>query len=284
MNDSSENALTKAITSNIVELWRYTSQGNKIIVTDTEELFVIDLGFKSFAPQGVWYTNLTHDSVDRKIEEVLSYFSNEGQPCLWMVNPVMKPDNLGERLKAYSFKEMPGTPGMFIELENLVDDRPRPEKLTLEEVIDEDSTRQFFDIYCEGYPMPQEFGQILCEARINHGYKPDVNRQWIGYLDGEPVATSQLFLGGGVAGLYGVTVLPAARGHGVGTEMSLHPLRVALSMGYQFGILDATQQGYSVYKRIGFKELFRPTMYNFDPSGDEGFHERMKDWMLSERN
>jgi GNAT superfamily N-acetyltransferase len=282
ITEYSETALTNAITENVVDIWRYTSKGNDIIVTDTDELFVITLRNEGFSPQGVWYTNLTEENITENIENVSSYFKEQGQPFLWMVNPTTKPETLASYLKTRGFKEMPGTPGMYVDLEKLVDDRPNPKNFMVEEVREEDLDR-YFEVYCEGYPMPVELGKIFCNSRKNHGYRPDVTRHCLGFLDGKPVATAQVFFAAGVAGLYGVTVLPEARGRGIGTEMSVYPLMIARSMGYSYAILDATQQGYGIYKRLGFRELFRPTMFNFDPSGDEEFHDRMKDWMLSER-
>jgi len=50
---------------------------------------------------------------------------------------------------------------------------------------------------------------------------PGPLRCFLGRLDGEPVATSFIVLAAGVAGLYGVGVLPEARRQGLGTTITL---------------------------------------------------------------
>ena len=88
------------------------------------------------------------------------------------------------------------------------------------------------------------------------------NRLYLGYFDGEPVATSQLLLSDGVGGVHDVTVLPSARGKGVGTEMSLLPLRDASSSGLDYGVLCATELGKGVYQKLGFKEYLTWEYYS----------------------
>ena len=190
--DYSETKLTKAITENVVDIWRYTSKGNDIIVTDTDELFVITLRNEGFSPQGVWYTNLKEENISENIENIVSFFKEQGQPFLWMVNPTTKPETIESHLKTSGFKGMPGTPGMYVDLEKLIDDRPTPKNFLVEEVREEDLDR-YFEVYCEGYPMPVELGKIFCNSRKTHGYRPDVMRHCLGFLGGVPVATAPLF-------------------------------------------------------------------------------------------
>jgi len=42
------------------------------------------------------------------------------------------------------------------------------------------------------------------------------------------------------------TVVPEARGKGIGTQMSLYPLKDGLDAGYKLGVLHSTDMGYSI--------------------------------------
>jgi ribosomal protein S18 acetylase RimI-like enzyme len=78
---------------------------------------------------------------------------------------------------------------------------------------------------------------------------------YLGYLNDVPVVTSTLLLAAGVAGIYNVATVPEARGQGAGSIMTLMPLHAARKMGYRAGVLQSSEMGFNVYRRLGFEKL-----------------------------
>ena len=78
-------------------------------------------------------------------------------------------------------------------------------------------------------------------------------RLYLGYLDGEVVAGSEMYLSAGVAGAYGVATLPHARRRGIGTAITGLPLREAQRAGAEWAVLQASPDGAALYARLGFE-------------------------------
>ena len=91
---------------------------------------------------------------------------------------------------------------------------------------------------------------------------------YLALLDGKPVATSQLFLSEGVAGIYNVSCIPDVRGQGIGSAVTLVPLLEARQMGYRIGILQASQAGYNAYCRLGFQDYGKLSVYLWENDRD----------------
>ncbi len=78
---------------------------------------------------------------------------------------------------------------------------------------------------------------------------------FLGRWNGAPVASSNLFLSNGIAGVFQVAVLPEFRRRGCGRRITLAPLLAAREEGAQAAILQATALGEPVYRRLGFRTL-----------------------------
>lgn len=86
---------------------------------------------------------------------------------------------------------------------------------------------------------------------------------WVGYHDGLPVATAATVAGGGVAGLYNVATVPNYRERGYGEAITRYAINEASRENkVERAVLQATSQGLSLYRRMGFETVTRILVYN----------------------
>ena len=90
---------------------------------------------------------------------------------------------------------------------------------------------------------------------------------YVGYLGRKAVATSMLVNGAGVSlsGVYAVGTLPNERGQGFGAAITVKPLLDVRQQGYRFAVLFSSRKGYSVYQRLGFREVASKIGIYFEP-------------------
>jgi ribosomal protein S18 acetylase RimI-like enzyme len=178
---------------------------------------------------------------------------------MWVTGPSSQPSDLGPRLQARGFvqEDRPGMGaedlGMAVDLLALNESLPAPADLTIQPVQDEAGAEQWAEVARQGFGLAPEVSDGW--LRLNATLPPHGPlRHFLGLVQGEPVATSSLLPGGGVAGIYNVSTTPALRRQGIGTALVLEALRAARAMGYRVGVLMAAPMDVSVYRRIGFTE------------------------------
>jgi ribosomal protein S18 acetylase RimI-like enzyme len=85
--------------------------------------------------------------------------------------------------------------------------------------------------------------------------------RWVGSLDGRVVASSGMMLAGGVAGIYNVATAPDARRRGIGAALTAAAVAEGRERGYEVAVLGASELGYGVYARMGFREVCRDRVW-----------------------
>jgi ribosomal protein S18 acetylase RimI-like enzyme len=86
-----------------------------------------------------------------------------------------------------------------------------------------------------------------------------VYRGFVGWVEGKPVSMVATVVCGGVIGIYSLGTLPQHRNRGYGESL----LRAAVRQcppGLPL-VLESTAAGYPLYRRLGFREVGKFTVY-----------------------
>jgi len=221
--------------------------------------------------KGAWGTNLAPDEVESAIHESIDWFKSRGAPFFfWWTGPGTEPGNIGEHLTAHGFIDMEGqsdeiagniistpagAPGMIADLHKMNESvlEKVPNSFEMGDVQNEKDLLDFKRVIIDGYEIPEAMADGWLQSAREFGIGKTPWRLVLGRLNGEPVATHIVFNGAGVVGVYGIAVVPSARGKGIGAAITLKPLLEARDKeGYNHAVLFSTKMGAPVYERIGF--------------------------------
>jgi GNAT superfamily N-acetyltransferase len=211
---------------------------------------------------------LPSEGIDELIESALAHFrSMKIKKLSWLAHESVPSTEIYKALLSHglTFRESFATE-MAVDL-SLLEDLPAHPSLRIVPVEDECALRQWIHVASIGFRISEKFEKGWYDFFTDAIFNPQF-RTYLALLDGKPVGTSQLFLSEGVAGIYNVTCIPEARGQGIGSAVTLAPLLEARKLGYKIGILQASKQGYSVYRRLGFQDFGKLSVYLWENDGD----------------
>jgi ribosomal protein S18 acetylase RimI-like enzyme len=212
----------------------------------------------------------TPEDADRRIADIVAAYVAAGTGCIWWVGPSDTPPDLRSRLAAAGLTLEGTAPAMAADLADVPLDEAPPGGLEIVPVTDAATLDEFLVIieadwvdWTGGEPTAVQQRTLAAwrtQIPPKLAHEP-VPLRWIGRADGKVVATSRIAIGAGVAGLYAISTLSAYRGRGFGRAMTIAALRAARSIGYRIAVLQASDLGYGVYRRLGFRELFQYDVY-----------------------
>jgi hypothetical protein len=223
LKDLSAPALIAAIRANQFEWWRTLGSSPKAEFCEGPEVTWLLTGLPTPSMNTVLLKQANPDHVDAIIESILVHFRSRGVTKVsWWTEPGAQPADLGARLVGHDLTYRDGAPGMAVDLLVLNEDLPTPNGPTIEAVRDKEALRKWADASMSGFGLPETVVEPGFDLFAGLGFDLPL-RNYVGILNGEPVATSELLLGAGVAGIYAVATIPDARRQGIGAAMTLPP-------------------------------------------------------------
>ena len=268
--DTSGDALRAAIQDDLARaaIRRRVIPGERIIRTPTVLGYVCDVASPR-VNEIVAARFAAGSAADAAIEAAIARF--EGKPFLWWVGPSDEPADLSDRLTRRGVIFLDDIPGMAMDLADL-DDEPAPDELRVAPVLDEAGIDAFHAVLSHGFP--EDFvdhattGAITASSRrqaIEAGFREPngVPTRWVGWVGERPVTTTRLHTGAGVAGIYAVVTVDDARRRGYGAAVTRHVLHASVAAGIRIATLQASTAGKGVYERIGFRQLCRYRLHEW---------------------
>ena len=270
LTERSVSALVDAIEANFEAWWRSFRHAPQADVHDERELLWLTSGIPikeySVVARARFDPDRAPEEIDRHITRIQAHFSAHQMGMQWFIGPSTRPTNLGEHLEQHGFLYQGSAPGMAVQFERLPRALATPSRLEIARVGNSSQLQEWAAVAGQAYGEPAEVQQARCAVHAAFGFAEDAPLQrYIARLDGQPVAMSALLLAAGVAGIYDVATAPQARRQGIGAAITQAPLLTARARGYRVGVLEASPMGEPVYRRLGFEEYCRFTLYEWEP-------------------
>lgn len=164
-------------------------------------------------------------------------------------------------IRTMGFSEHEIDPCMAVDLA-AVATVPRPDDCQWMRVMDGEGAAAWTKTFAAGYELPLPVARLFSPLAIELSTAADADGQFFALKRGDQiVATSMLFLADGLAGIYGVSVLPDERGQGLGAYVTAQALAEAAALGYRVGVLQSSPPGHSVYRRLGFADVGKVELF-----------------------
>ncbi|MCD2198018.1 GNAT family N-acetyltransferase [Actinomycetospora endophytica] len=135
---------------------------------------------------------------------------------------------------------------------------PPPPGLEIRAVHDAATLADFQAVLVAGYGL----AEVGVPAIADLALADSVLHLRVGYVDGVPVATAGSAVNHGIVEVDWVATLPGARRHGYGAALTAAVVGVAPELP---AVLIASDDGHGLYRRLGFLDLFRATMWEHLP-------------------
>jgi hypothetical protein len=176
-----------------------------------------------------------------------------GVPARWMVNDASTPDGFEATLATRGLVMVDASSGMVARIQDLP--APPSVAMTVDVVRDDAQFDTWMDVFADAFGLTAEATR---HVRAAHTWpcRHDACRTYlIMRSDGAAVATGLLHSSPGVAGVYGIGVRRAFQKRGLGALATLLTVREGARTGAQIAVLQATKEGFPVYRKLGFQTI-----------------------------
>jgi len=190
------------------------------------------------------------------VKWVENFFNPHQVPWGWFITPSSAENDLTQQ----GFILMEEAPAMYFDLQTQLPNM-KSDFITIEETDEKDDLKQWSLPINEGFQAEEgdDSYRKLNADILNKGEKK--LRHFIAYYKGKLAAAGTLFLSNDSVMIHNVATKTIFKNCGLGTTLTLHMMEIAKKLGFKHCYLDASEEAFALYKKIGFKVYCTTLIY-----------------------
>jgi predicted N-acetyltransferase YhbS len=205
---------------------------------------------------GVIECHLTGDA-EAAIAEVVRRFRERNVDWYWAVHPLSTPADVAARLEAARLVRVETMTCMVLDLAQ-VRSRGPTVGVEIAEAADARDLAAYTRLTLRYWEIGDDDAEQVAALHAAFGPRPQFGVRFLARLGGAVVGKAFLCLEAGrpgLAAIFGMSVLPEARGRGIGGAITDTILARAHGLGYRRVVLHSSAMAERVYRRAGFEPL-----------------------------
>lgn len=243
-------------------------------VHSSTDLLVADSGLDDDTFNFIGAARFSEAAAPARIRETITAVSATGRPFAWRTGPASTPAGLSGLLTQAGLPLVAIEPAMWAPLRGLGAAHgpapagsgliePGPAELDIRLVSTPEALRDWSWVLAANWEPPALTVVEFFAATAGRALARDSPARYLtGYHDGRPVCTAEVFLHADVAGLYNISALASHRRRGFGTAVTVAAMLMARGLGASVAVLQASEAGQRVYRRLGFGAFSRVTEHS----------------------